>query len=78
MSTTSRIALDTPAARRFRLVAPVVVLLGLAVLAMTPGILTELSRGPSSELAPAPMAPAPVTADADAVAGADESPVLAR
>ena len=76
MSMTSRIALDTPAARRFRLIAPLVVLLGFAVLALTPGILAELSRGPSSELAPAPMAPTPVTADAGA--GADESAVVAR
>jgi hypothetical protein len=76
MSMTTRIALDTPAARRFRLIAPLVVLLGLAVLALTPGFLAELSRGPSSELAPTSMAPTPVTADAGA--GADESPVVAR
>ena len=36
MTMTSQIAQDTPAARRFRLIAPLVVLLGLAVLIMAP------------------------------------------
>jgi hypothetical protein len=34
MTMTSQIAKDTPAARRFRLIAPLVVLLGLAALIM--------------------------------------------
>jgi hypothetical protein len=74
MSITSRIALDTPAERRFRLIAPLAVLLGLALLAMAPGMLAGFSDDASSELAPAPMISAPATADA----GADEGPVLAR
>jgi hypothetical protein len=37
---------DPPAARRFRLVAPVLVILGLALLAMVPGILIHMSNLP--------------------------------
>jgi hypothetical protein len=35
---------DPPAARRFRLVAPVLVILGLALLVMLPGILIHMSN----------------------------------
>ena len=37
---------DPPAARRFRLVAPVLVILGLAFLVMLPGILIHMSNVP--------------------------------
>jgi hypothetical protein len=41
---------DPPAARRFRLVAPVLVILGLALLAMLPGILVHMSNLPHDGL----------------------------
>jgi hypothetical protein len=41
---------DPPAARRFRLVAPVLVILGLAVLVMLPGILIHMSNVPPEGL----------------------------
>ena len=44
MTMTSQIAKDTPAARRFRLIAPLVVLLGLAALIMAPGFIAVFSH----------------------------------
>ncbi len=41
MALTSKIVTDSPAARRFRLLAPLVVLITLAALLMMPGILAE-------------------------------------
>jgi hypothetical protein len=41
---------DPPAARRFRLVAPVLVILGLALLVMLPGILIHMSNVPHDGL----------------------------
>jgi hypothetical protein len=45
MTMTSQIVNDTPAARRFRLIAPLVVLLGLAALIMAPGFIRGLGLG---------------------------------
>lgn len=45
MALTKAIVRDSRAARRFRLIAPVLVILGLALLAMMPGILVHLSSG---------------------------------
>ena len=39
MYLTSEIVKDTPAARRFRLLAPLVILLAFAALALAPGII---------------------------------------
>ncbi len=44
MTMTSQIAKETPAARRFRLIAPLVVLLGLAVLIMAPSVIGALGH----------------------------------
>ena len=44
MTMSSLIAKDTPAARRFRLIAPLVVLLGLAALIMAPGFIGGLDH----------------------------------
>jgi hypothetical protein len=46
MVLTKAIVRDPPAARRFRYIAPVLVMLGLALLAMVPGILVHLSDAP--------------------------------
>jgi hypothetical protein len=46
MVLTKAIVRDPPAARRFRYIAPVLVMLGLALLAMAPGILVHLSDAP--------------------------------
>jgi hypothetical protein len=43
MVLTKAIVRDPPAARRFRLIAPVLVILGLALLAILPGILVHIS-----------------------------------
>lgn len=43
MTLTKAIARDPPRTRRFRLLAPLLVLLGLAVLAMVPGLLVHIS-----------------------------------
>lgn len=43
---TSRIVSESPAARRFRLIVPLVVLLALAVLAITPGLIVYLTHDP--------------------------------
>lgn len=43
MALTKAIVHDPPRARRFRLIAPVLVILGLALLAMVPGVLIHLS-----------------------------------
>jgi peptidoglycan/LPS O-acetylase OafA/YrhL len=43
MTLTKAIVHDPPAARRFRRIAPVLVLLGLVVLVMVPGILVQMS-----------------------------------
>jgi hypothetical protein len=45
MSLTSKIVNESPAARRFRLLAPLVALLALAALMMAPGIIAELRDG---------------------------------
>ena len=45
MALTKAIVRDSRAARRFRLIAPVLVIVGLALLAMVPGILVHLSSG---------------------------------
>jgi hypothetical protein len=47
MVLTKAIVRDPPAARRFRYVAPVLVMLGLALLAMVPGILVHMGDTPS-------------------------------
>jgi hypothetical protein len=44
MTMTSQIAKDTPAARRFRLITPLVVLLALAALIMAPGLIGALGH----------------------------------
>ena len=43
MTLTEALARDPPRARRFRLLAPLLVLLSLALLAMVPGILIHFS-----------------------------------
>jgi hypothetical protein len=43
MSLDSEIVKDTPAARRFRLLAPLAALLALAALTLAPGIIAELN-----------------------------------
>lgn len=60
MTMTSQIASESPAARRFRLIVPLVVLLGMALLIMAPGFISELGHdrdaGPPqviNQLAPA-------------------------
>ena len=45
MTLTDEIARDPPKTRRFRLLAPVLILLGLALLAMVPGILIHIGNG---------------------------------
>jgi hypothetical protein len=49
MTLNDAIARDPPKTRRFRLLAPVLILLGLALLAMLPGILIHLGDGPDDE-----------------------------
>ena len=44
MTLSSTLAYDTPAARRFRRIAPLVVLLGLVALIMAPGLITQLNQ----------------------------------
>ena len=44
MTLNDGIARDPPKTRRFRLLAPVVILLGLALLAMLPGILIQVGE----------------------------------
>ena len=46
MTLTQAIARDPPKTRRFRLLAPLLVLLGLALLALVPGILIHLGDRP--------------------------------
>jgi hypothetical protein len=46
MTLTQAIARDPPKTRRFRLLAPVLILLGLALLALVPGILIHLGDSP--------------------------------
>jgi hypothetical protein len=41
----SKIVKETPAARRFRLLAPLAALLALAALTMAPGLIAELKYG---------------------------------
>jgi hypothetical protein len=45
MSLTSKIVNESPAARRYRLLAPLVALLALVALMMAPGIIAELREG---------------------------------
>jgi hypothetical protein len=46
MTLTQGIARDPPKTRRFRMLAPVLVLLGLALLALVPGILIHVADSP--------------------------------
>ena len=46
MVLTKAIVHDPPVARRFRLIAPILVVLGLALLAMLPGILVHVGSAP--------------------------------
>jgi hypothetical protein len=48
MSLTSKIVNESPGARRFRLLAPLVALLALVALTMAPGIIAELRDGDST------------------------------
>jgi len=45
MSMDSKIVKETPAARRFRLLAPLAALLALAALTLAPGLIAELKYG---------------------------------
>jgi hypothetical protein len=49
MTLNDAIARDPPRTRRFRLLAPVLILLGLALLAMAPGILSHIGASPDDE-----------------------------
>ena len=49
MTLNDGIARDPPKMRRFRLLAPVLILLGLALLAMVPGMLIQVGEGPDDE-----------------------------
>jgi hypothetical protein len=49
MTLNDGIARDPPKTRRFRLLAPVLILLGLALLAMLPGILMQVGEGQHDE-----------------------------
>jgi hypothetical protein len=49
MTLNDGIARDPPTTRRFRLLAPVVILLGLALLAMLPGILIQVAERQDDE-----------------------------
>ena len=53
MTLTSQIAHDTPSAHRLRLIAPLVVLLGLTLLIMAPGFFAGLGDG--GDAAPSQM-----------------------
>jgi hypothetical protein len=46
MTLTQAIARDPPKTRRLRLLAPILVLLGLALLALVPGILSHMGDRP--------------------------------
>ena len=50
MTLTQAIARDPPKTRRFRLLAPLLVVLGLALLALVPGILIHIGDGPHEAL----------------------------
>jgi hypothetical protein len=49
MTLNDGIARDPPKTRRFWLLAPVLILLGLALLAMVPGILIHIGDSPDDE-----------------------------
>jgi hypothetical protein len=49
MTLNDAIARDRPRTGRFRLLAPVLILLGLALLAMVPGILIHIGDRPDDE-----------------------------
>jgi hypothetical protein len=49
MTLNEGLARDPPKTRRFRLLAPVLILLALALLAMLPGILMYIGDGPDDE-----------------------------
>ena len=49
MTLNDGIARDPPKTRRFRLLAPVLILLGLALLAMLPGILIQVGESQDDE-----------------------------
>jgi peptidoglycan/LPS O-acetylase OafA/YrhL len=63
MTLSSTLAYDTPAARRFRRIAPLVILLGLVALIMAPGILARLNHDAGAH------APGMVTLTPDAPEG---------
>lgn len=56
MSLTSKIVNESPGARRFRLLAPLVALLALVALTMAPGIIAELKGDVASVGAAPPSA----------------------
>ena len=56
MSLDSKIVNEPPAARRFRLLAPLAALLALAALMMAPGIIAELNYGAATVGETAPQA----------------------
>jgi hypothetical protein len=49
MTLNDAIARDPPRRRRLRLLAPVLILLALALLAMAPGILSQIGGSPDDE-----------------------------
>jgi peptidoglycan/LPS O-acetylase OafA/YrhL len=59
MTLTSNLAHDTPAARRFRRLAPLVVLLGLMALIMAPGFIIQLGHTDRAAAAPSVVTLAP-------------------
>jgi peptidoglycan/LPS O-acetylase OafA/YrhL len=61
MTLTSSLAYDTPAARRFRRLAPLVVLLGLMALIMAPGIITLLGQDDGAVAPPTVVTLTPAT-----------------
>jgi hypothetical protein len=73
MSLTSQIVNESPAARRFRLLAPLVALLALVALTMAPGIIAELRDGGGTSLGASPQVQSEPTAERPAGATADRS-----
>jgi peptidoglycan/LPS O-acetylase OafA/YrhL len=59
MTLTSKLAYDTPAARRFRRLAPLVVLIGLMALIMAPGFIIQLGHNDRAAAAPSIVTVAP-------------------
>ncbi len=59
MTLTSHLAHDTPAARRFRRLAPLVAMLGLMALIVAPGFITRLGQNDHAAAAPSVVTQAP-------------------